>query len=283
MYLRGYAGKKNVKKRRREQPEPGPQREQPGLAAILGRSQKLLRFLLRFMAFLALLWAALLLGRHIIYRTDYFKINDLVVSGIEDQDKVRQIILYSGITPREYLFRVDIPEILERMKKLPFIKSSDIQVDARNNLVFKLGERQGAFLIRGSDNRFAILDRERTVIRLTDSPDDQEMKLPLITGIDTSEAQAGQILENPGLEAAQNWLDVMDEASKTEMAELSVKSPFEVWVIFQNGDTVKGDVASNYRARSAELTRLRRYLTRKGFKTAYIDIRYDIGFVVKGF
>ncbi|PKK90544.1 MAG: hypothetical protein CVV64_09285 [Candidatus Wallbacteria bacterium HGW-Wallbacteria-1] len=283
MYLRGYAGRKPVRKKKMDRAEAIPPRDHSNIETLLGRFQKSLRLISRVIALMTLIWAVLLLARHLVYRSDYLKINDVRVMGIDDADKVMEVLTVSGITPREYLFRVDLAEVSRRVITLPYIRKVDAQVDVSNALTIKVDERQGSMLVRARGGDFAVVDEDRTVIRITSKPDEEEMKLPLVTGIDLEGTLPGSAINNPAILAAQEWLEALDSETRTEMAELSVKSPFEMWLIYQNGDTVKGDVPANYQARNRELRSLRKYLSRRGIKTAYIDIRYDIGYVVKRF
>lgn len=277
MYLRNYT--KGPDKKRRSS-SPAKTAREFGVKAV--KFVKVSQWLLRCATMVILVWASFVLLRYLVYKTDYFKIGDVVVSGVEDASIRRQIILQSGLVPREFVFSLDLDLARNKILADPLVKEARVYKDVSNDLRIEVSMRKGHLLLKDG-SQFMVVDDQSRIIRTGDRLTRDEMELPLVTGIDVSDGKLGDIVKCPKASVAIDWLKSIPGGVVEKLAEIFVRAPSEVWLVYENGDRIKGDRPSTFLARFGELESLRRYLEKNVIKTEYIDIRYDIGYVVKRF
>lgn len=277
MYLNNYC--RGFEKKRRPSSTASSARE---LGIKVARLLRIGQWLLRCATMVILVWASFVLFRYLIYKTDYFKIGDVIVSGVEEPLIRRQIILQSGLVPREFVFSLDLELAGKKILADPLVKEARVYKDVSNDLRIEVSMRKGHLVLK-DENQFMIVDDESRIIRTVGRPTKEEMGLPLVTGIDMTGGKLGDLVKCPKAAVAIDWLKSLPGSVVESLSEICVKAPSEVWLVYENGDRIKGDRPSTFLSRFGELDSLRRYLEKKAIKTEYIDIRYDIGYVVKRF
>ena len=141
----------------------------------------------------------------------------------------RETILHTaGIAEGENIFSIDLPKVQEKLASLPQVEDSRIQRILPNKLVISIQERRPvAWVVPADTNNgsfnfeSAYLVDRRGILLKTKSLAPEYLGLPLIIGVDTSNCQAGQPLEQDEVKSA---LDLIRASAEILQGRLQIQS-----------------------------------------------------------
>jgi cell division protein FtsQ len=141
----------------------------------------------------------------------------------------RETILHTAdIAEGKNIFSIDLPKVQEKLASLPQVEDSRIQRILPNKLVISIQERRPVAWVVPADTNTgsfnfenAYLVDRRGILLKTKSLAPEYLGLPLIIGIDTSNCQAGQPLEQDEVKAA---LDLIRASAEILQGRLQIQS-----------------------------------------------------------
>jgi cell division protein FtsQ len=162
----------------------------------------------------------------------FFANSDYALKTIEvtsDGKLSRETILHTAnVAEGKNIFSVDLPKVQEKLASLPQVEDSRIQRILPNKLVISIQERRPVAWVvprepsPGSFNfENAYLVDRRGILLKTKSLAPEYLGLPLIIGVDTSNCNAGQPLEQDEVKAA---LDLIRASAEILQGHLQIQS-----------------------------------------------------------
>ncbi len=162
----------------------------------------------------------------------FFANSDYALKTIEvtsDGKLSRETILHTAdVAEGKNIFSIDLPKVQEKLGSLPQVEDSRIQRILPNKLVISIQERRPVAWVvppetnTGSFNfENAYLVDRRGILLKTKSLAPEYLGLPLIIGVDTSNCQAGQPLEQDEVKAA---LDLIRASAEILQGRLQIQS-----------------------------------------------------------
>jgi cell division protein FtsQ len=143
----------------------------------------------------------------------FFANSDYTVKSIDvtsDGNLTREAILRAAdVAEGKNIYSISLPKMQEKLAALPQVEESRIQRILPNKLVISIQERRPVAWVVPRDTNIAsfnfenafLVDR-RGILLKTKSLAPEYLGLPLIVGVDTSNCQAGQPLEQDDVKAA---------------------------------------------------------------------------------
>jgi cell division protein FtsQ len=162
----------------------------------------------------------------------FFANADYAIKAIEvtsDGNLTREAILRAAdVAEGKNIFSVDLPKVQERLSVLPQVEESRIQRILPNKLIISVQERRPVAWVVPPDANVAsfnfenayLVDR-RGILLKTKSLAPEYLGLPLIIGVDTSNCQAGQPLEQDDVKAA---LDLIRASAEILQGRFQIQS-----------------------------------------------------------
>ena len=141
----------------------------------------------------------------------------------------RETILHAAdVAEGKNIFSIDLPKVQEKLGSLPQVEDSRIQRILPNKLVISIQERRPVAWVVPADTNTAsfkfenayLVDR-RGILLKTKSLAPEYLGLPLIIGVDTSNCQAGQPLEQDEVKSA---LDLIRASAQILQGRLQIQS-----------------------------------------------------------
>ena len=162
----------------------------------------------------------------------FFANSDYALKTIEvtsDGKLSRETILHTAdVAEGKNIFSIDLPKVQEKLGSLPQVEDSRIQRILPNKLVISIQERRPVAWVvppemnTGSFNfENAYLVDRRGILLKAKSLAPEYLGLPLIIGVDTSNCQAGQPLEQDEVKAA---LDLIRASAEILQGRLQIQS-----------------------------------------------------------
>jgi cell division protein FtsQ len=162
----------------------------------------------------------------------FFANSDYALKTIEvtsDGKLSRETILHTAdVAEGKNIFSIDLPKVQEKLGSLPQVEDSRLQRILPNKLVISIQERRPVAWVvppdmnTGSFNfENAYLVDRRGILLKTKSLAPEYLGLPLIIGVDTSNCQAGQPLEQDEVKAA---LDLIRASAEILQGRLQIQS-----------------------------------------------------------
>jgi cell division protein FtsQ len=141
----------------------------------------------------------------------------------------RETILHAAdVAEGKNIFSIDLPKVQEKLGSLPQVEDSRIQRILPNKLVISIQERRPVAWVVPADTNTgsfnfenAYLVDRRGILLKTKSLAPEYLGLPLIIGVDTSNCQAGQPLEQDEVKAA---LDLIRASAEILQGRLQIQS-----------------------------------------------------------
>jgi cell division protein FtsQ len=138
------------------------------------------------------------------------------------------ILRTADIAEGENIFSINLPKLQEKLGSLPQVEDSRIQRILPNKLVISIQERRPVAWVVPADTNTgsfnfenAYLVDRRGILLKTKSLAPEYLGLPLIIGVDTSNCQAGQPLEQDEVKAA---LDLIRASAEILQGRLQIQS-----------------------------------------------------------
>jgi cell division protein FtsQ len=162
----------------------------------------------------------------------FFANADYALKAIEvssDGNLTREAILRAAdVAEGKNIFSISLPKVQEKLSGLPQVEESRIQRILPNKLVITIQERRPVAWVVPPDANLAAFNFEnsylvdrRGILLKTKSLAPEYLGLPLIVGVDTSNCQAGQPLEQDDVKAA---LDLIRAAGEILQGRFQIQS-----------------------------------------------------------
>jgi cell division septal protein FtsQ len=162
----------------------------------------------------------------------FFTNADYAVKSIEvtsDGNLTREAILRAAdVTEGKNIYSINLPKVQEKLAALPQVEESRIQRVLPNKLLIFVQERRPVAWVVPRDTNIAAFNFEnaylvdrRGILLKTKSLPPEYLGLPLIIGVDTSNCQAGQPLEQDDVKAA---LDLIRSAGEILQGRFQIQS-----------------------------------------------------------
>jgi cell division protein FtsQ len=162
----------------------------------------------------------------------FFTNSDYALKSIEvtsDGNLTREAILRAAdVAEGKNIYSISLPKVQEKLAALPQVEESRIQRILPNKLVITIQERRPVAWVVPHDTNIAsfnfenayLVDR-RGILLKTKSLAPEYLGLPLIIGVDTSNCQAGQPLEQDDVKAA---LDLIRSSAEILQGRFQIQS-----------------------------------------------------------
>ncbi len=171
-------------------------------------------------------------GAKRILNTLFFANSDYALKAIEvtsDGNLTREAILRAAdVAEGKNIFSISLPKVQEELGALPQVEESRIQRILPNKLVITVQERRPVAWVVPPDTNAGSVNFEnaylvdrRGILLKTKSLASEYLGLPLIVGVDTSNCQAGQPLEQDDVKAA---LDLIRASAEILQGRFQIQS-----------------------------------------------------------
>ncbi|HZC58741.1 MAG TPA: FtsQ-type POTRA domain-containing protein [Chthoniobacterales bacterium] len=157
-----------------------------------------------------------------------------------DGSLTREAILRAaGVSEGENIFAISLPTVRDGLAAMPEVEDSRIQRILPNKLTISIQERRPVAWVVPSDANLssfnfenAFLADERGILLKTKSLAPEYLGLPLIVGIDTSNYQAGQPLDQDEAKAALDLIRAAAEIlqGRFQIQTIDVTKPYRMFV-----------------------------------------------------
>jgi len=195
------------------------------------RTQSVLLTVCGFILFASVL-GGIAFGARRILNALFFANTDYATKTIEvtsDGNLTREAILRAAdVAEGKNIFSISLPKVQERLGALPQVEESRIQRILPNKLVISVQERRPVAWVVPPDTNAGTFNFEnaylvdrRGILLKTKSLAPEYLGLPLIVGVDTSNCQAGQPLEEDDVKAA---LDLIRASAEVLQGRFQIQS-----------------------------------------------------------
>ncbi|HID09792.1 MAG TPA: FtsQ-type POTRA domain-containing protein [Candidatus Latescibacteria bacterium] len=179
-----------------------------------------------------------------------------------------EVVRRCGVDMGARLYRMDIKEVVRRVKDIPWVR--DVQVHRRlpGKLVIALEERNPVALVAAG--KLFLVDREGVALPLPGAPPD----LPLITGVPEESIKIGRRIVYPPVERALRWIcgvedvdpGLLDEVSELRLGKDGLRAYLMDGTEVRLGDRPEADALS--------LRAVLHRLSWEGRRARYLDLRF---------
>ncbi|GBE15645.1 cell division protein FtsQ [bacterium BMS3Abin14] len=236
------------------------------------KSWWVLRGVIAGLAMVSLIYGAWLGGNALI-DMPALSVKRIIVTGSRDVTR-RRIVMASGIREGAPLLRVDLGDVLERVKKLPRVESAVVVRQLPDTMEINIEERRPAAVVMGRG--YPVVDMEGIVLSMSGR---YPGALPLITGLSGDWSPGERLADAVGALKVLKGLEASGLFGADAISEIRVKNERTVLVaLVKTGTTL---IMSPDGSRD-ELDRLARLMASKHFDAgaAGYDLRFD-GRIIK--
>jgi cell division protein FtsQ len=195
------------------------------------RTQSVLLTMCGFILLMSML-GGIAFGAKRIFNALFFANADYALQAIEvtsDGNLTREAILRAAdVAEGKNIFSISLPKVQEKLAALPQVEESRIQRILPNKLVISVQERRPVAWVVPPDTNVdsfnfenAYLVDRRGILLRTKSLAPEYLGLPLIVGVDTSNCQAGQPLQQDDVKAA---LDLIRASAEILQGRFQIQS-----------------------------------------------------------
>jgi len=215
--------------------------------------------------------------RYLVFETSFFELKKVSIEGNSEVDK-ETIIGLSGFNLSQNFFKLDYVAAERNIRKHPKVRGVEIISEGLGEVLIRVSEREGVLLML-SKGIFYELDSEGYVLSTTNR--NVRVDLPILTGIETSEAAIGASVKNDGRVAnALNWVANMEQSYFTNISEVSLEG-HEVILITNDGVKIYPGSAANFKYNFDLLSIVFDKFRKDGVQISYVDMRFNNEIVVK--
>lgn len=242
------------------------------LRETAAKSWWVLRGVIAGLAMVSLIYGAWLGGNALI-DMPALSVKRIIVTGSRDVTR-RRIVMASGIREGAPLLRVDLGDVLERVKKLPRVESAVVVRQLPDTMEINIEERRPAAVVMGRG--YPVVDMEGIVLSMSGR---YPGALPLITGLSGDWSPGERLADAVGALKVLKGLEASGLFGADAISEIRVKNERTVLVaLVKTGTTL---IMSPDGSRD-ELDRLARLMASKHFDAgaAGYDLRFD-GRIIK--
>lgn len=193
-----------------------------------------------------MLFAIILLLLYLfVFKTDYFNIKTIKVSG-NKKLSYDKIVKASLCKKGENIFKVDISNGEDSLLRLPYIKSCNIKRNFPNKITIEVQEREETGIL-SYNNQFAYIDKDGYILSIREKSG--EVSLPIIFGLENFKLEEGdnlyEIVDNNNIEEfirygnELNVLGVMKYINLTDIDNAKIQLNNDIKVAFGPFNNVK--------------------------------------------
>jgi cell division protein FtsQ len=146
----------------------------------------------------------------------YFHIKEITVKG-GNKVSANEIIGRSGLGDGKNLFLTDVNDIVKRVEGHPWIKKAEVRRIFPSEIEIAVKERIAASLIKFDDIYY--IDKDGVVFQRVAS--EEEINLPIITGVDMEELLEEDSSASEGIFKALRLLEITEENNFQHLGEIS--------------------------------------------------------------
>jgi len=204
----------------------------------------------------------------VVFKTDYFNIKYIEVIG-NKKLSYDSIVNASLCNIGENIFRINIKNGQESIKRLSYIKNCQIKRKFPNKILIEVEERKEMAVLPYSD-KVAIIDREGYILAIKKSS--KELKLPKIIGLEQIEMKVGSnifsMIKRNDVYQFINIGDQLDLLNKMEFIDFTDEKN----IVFQTKDNTNVAFGSldNVKYKLSFLIKIFEDLNEKGIKAKQI-------------
>lgn len=225
---------------------------------------------------LLLLFIAVNRLSYLFFKTSYFEIKEIEVIG-NSYFSDEYVIKKAGLAPAMNIFSINRKEVTEKLLKEPRIKDANIEFEGMYKVKLQITERKPKVYVKTGLAFYEVSD-DGVVINTEGMG---EKDLPIITGIDSKGAEAGDsLLKNDNFFLAKKWLDSLDVDIIENLSEINFYSIQNPYVILYTGEKIYPKNLEDFKNRYDFLLTLLDNLRKNNVEPFYLDMRGD-HFVVR--
>ncbi|HHW09429.1 MAG TPA: FtsQ-type POTRA domain-containing protein [Firmicutes bacterium] len=216
---------------------------------------------------LALCLFAVVLALHVFLQSSFFRLEHLVIEGTDDLS-AGDFLALTGVEYGQNLYDMNLPELEERVKELPFVLSVHIQRRLPGSLKVSVTERLPvAAVVAGG--HFWLVDKEGHVI----GPKAPTESFLVVTGPDIpSRLEPGEVIDSPALRTAFTLAGELPAHLQLELAEIQCAAGGGLYLLTRDGVMVRFGSLAQSEEKCAVLYQLLRHITANKEKPHLIDI-----------
>lgn len=203
-----------------------------------------------------------------------FYVKHILILGNSDIS-VNELSSYTTQSLEKNTYLINKKKIEEEFLESPYIQSIKVSSKFPNKLIFNIIERNAVATVKFSGG-FAILDDDGVVLETT--PDMNNIKKPLISGIDVKELIVGEKVAEKneniklGMQIVSNIKSarILNNISVIDISDLN-----NVYMITPQGINVLLGEGKDLNEKMLVLERILLNLHERGISSGYVDMRYD--------
>ena len=210
-----------------------------------------------------------------LYRSDFFKVGEVLISGANGrvEHRIRRFLLREHLSD-ENLWKLDTEAVRATIEEIPKVQNAAVTKRYPNQLLIEVRQRQIAALVL--NDPILAIDAERVVVEAFTTRHPRALQYPFITGLDLARADLGDEIQSEDLTKALFLLSSLARRAPTLFSRIS-----EVHCGTQNNLTLllKGGTEIRFGSGNPieKMPALDTFLSHKGEpeQFAYIDLRFD--------
>jgi len=179
-----------------------------------------------------------------------------------------EVIRRCGVVVGAQLYRLDIKEVVQRVREIPWVRDVRIRRRLPGKLVIVLEERDPVALVAAG--KLFPVDREGIVL----PPPKVPLDLPLITGVPEGKLKIGRKIAYPPVEQALRWISGVEEGDPGLLDEVSELRLEKDGLRAYLTDGTEVQLGGNAKADALSLRAVLQQLSREGRKARYLDLRF---------
>jgi len=234
----------------------------------------------RIILFILLLSLALFELKYIFYKTDYFRIQKILVEGNRILSE-EEIVKMSGLAPLMHVFEIKERKVAKRLSRNPFIKKVFI-VQKGSVLKLKIIEREPVVIAKAYSGGMYLVDGEGVLLKKIEST--EKANFPVISGLNLKEMKLGDRLNLKVFSLAKAWLDFLKGTFLHDISEFNVSDLNNLYFYTIDGIKIFVDTHENFLRRVTFLDKLLKKIKKEKRMVDYIDTRLmpgEKGLIVK--
>lgn len=221
-----------------------------------------------------LLFFTLLLGLIIflllVFKTELFHISQIDISG-NKKITTDSIIKALGNPNGENIFKINTKELMNKINKHPYIKSSNIKRRIPNKLMVQIDEREERAAIVYASS-YVYIDEEGFVLKMEPNINDGE--LPIIKGISIDNPNLGEKINGPNEDTIERMLEFIDVCVKLKLnnkiTQLDLEDMENVTIEINNGIVVAFGPLDNVKYKLSYIDKILKDVEQKNILCKYI-------------
>ena len=202
------------------------------------------------------------------------KVGEVEVTGACTVDP-KEVVERCGVRPGDRLYKVDIKEVAERVKGIPWVRNVKVHRNLFGKLILKIEERKPlALLVAG---RLFPVDADGVVLSPLKVPPD----LPLITGVPEEDIRIGKRINYLPAERALRWICGVGDVEPGLLDEISEVNAGEGKLTAYLTDGTEVVLGGRPMQDASYLHAVLQRLSQEGRKARFLDLRFSCQVVAR--